>query len=195
MNYNKSFKIINENVCKIIESLRERKRYLNELSEISKIKSKNNLLKNLNNLHKANILKVERNKSNTFYLLNYDNSLTIAILQLINLIKFNKLPFERRKAISEVISKTRPLIAVLFGSTAKGGFTKKSDIDLLIVPYKKEKISAKIREISGIYGVKINPILISFKDFEKKDETLIHILKTGYPITGEIYFYNELKKI
>ncbi len=195
MDYNKTFSIMNKNICKIVESLSQGKKYLNELSEKSGIRSKNNLIKNLNSLTEANVLKIEKNKSNTFYSLNYENILTIAILELINLIKFNTVPFEKKKAVLELISETKPLIVVLFGSTAKGNFTKKSDIDLLVVPSYSKIDSSKVREISSRFGVKINVKLISLEDFEKKEDTIIHILKTGYPLTGEIYYYNEIKKI
>jgi predicted nucleotidyltransferase len=188
------FELINKNTCKIIDNLSDR-RYLNELAEITKIKSKNNLLKNLRNLSKANVIIIEKNRSNTFYSLNYNNPLTIAILNLINMFKFDKLPFDKKSSVLEIVSDLKPLIAILFGSTAKLNYSKGSDIDILIVTDDNINYKEKIREFSEQYGVKINPILISIQDFEKKDESLIHILKTGYPLTGEIFFYNELKKI
>jgi predicted nucleotidyltransferase len=193
MDYKDNFNFINKNVLLLVEILNEKKMYLNELSEKSKISSKNNLLKNLNNLVRINILKMDKNKSNTFYSLNYDNLFTISILQLINSIKFENLPFEIKRPILETLMETKPIIAVLFGSFAKGNYNLKSDIDLLIVPTLKS--DDRIKEIASRYGVKISPLFLKQEDLESKNDAIAHILKTGYPLIGEVYFYNELKKI
>jgi len=193
MDYLKDLSKVNKNSLLIVETLRGGKKYFNEIAEKSGIKSRNNLLKNLNNLFQINAIKKEQNKSNTFYSLNYDNYLTIGLLQLISSIRFESLPFQRKKPITEIISQIKPLIAVLFGSSAKGNFTNSSDIDLLIISdYKNNN---RVKEISSRYGVKVNAIFLQLEEFHSKNETISHILKTGYPLTGEIYFYEELKKI
>ena len=65
------YSIISKNVIKIIEVLAEGKAYFNEIYEKTKIKSKNNLLKNLNLLTVNKLLIRNENKSNIFYSLNY----------------------------------------------------------------------------------------------------------------------------
>ena len=109
------------------------------------------------------------------------------------MIKFQKLPFEKRKAIEDVIVLSKPNLVILFGSTAKGNFTKQSDIDLLLVYNKRPKID--IKEITERYGVKINQIILEFKELDERNETVKHILKTGYPLTGYLYFYKILNKL
>jgi len=193
MDYKEKFNFVNKNVLVIMEMLQEKTMYLNELAEKSKIKSKNNLLKNLDKLVKIKALNKEQNKSNTFFSLNYENPVTLSILQAINYLKFEDLPFDVKKPILEILLETKPLIAVLFGSFAKGNYTNKSDADLLIVPTTKNE--NKIKEISNRYGAKIAPLFLSIEDFKSDNDSVAHILKTGYPLTGEIYFYNELKKI
>ena len=185
--------IINKNIIKILEVLINNRFYLNQIHELSEIKSKNNLIKNLNILVKHKILKKEKNKSNTFYSINYNNTLSLSILNLINMIKFQKLPFEKRKAIEEVIILSKPNLAILFGSTAKGNFTNQSDIDLLLVYNKKPKID--IKEITERYGVKLNQIILEFKELDERNETIKHIIKTGYPLIGDLYFYKILDTI
>lgn len=189
MDYN----IINKNSIKIIMALKGSQLYFNQISESTGIKSRNNLVKNLGIMAKAGILKKEKNKSNTFYEINYDNNIALSILNLINNFNFQNLPFERRKAIEEVIVLFKPNLAVLFGSTAKGDFKKQSDIDLLFVYNRKDNI--KVNEIASRYGVKINPIIMEFNELDKKNETIRHILKTGYPLTGHVYFYKILRDI
>ena len=183
---------VNKNVIKIIEVLTEGRAYLNEIYEKTGIKSKNNLLKNLNSITNNKILTKEENKSNTFYSINYQNNVSIALLNLINKIRFENLSFDIKKGILEAIFTSKPRIAILFGSYAKKNYNKKSDIDLIFFDAIKKK---DINEISGKYGIKLNIIFMKLDELQKDNETLNHIIKTGYPLAGGEYFYNEAKKI
>jgi len=183
---------VNKNVIKIIDALAEGRAYLNEIYEKTGIKSKNNLLKNLNSLTNNKILTKEENKSNTFYSLNYQNNVAIALLNLINKTRFENLPFDVKKGILEAIFTSKPRIAILFGSYAKRNYNKKSDIDLIFFDAIERK---KIREISSKYGVKLNVNFMGLDELQKDNEALNHIIKTGYPLVGGEYFYNEAKKI
>ncbi len=185
--------LINKNALKIVETLGKNKYYFNQIQERTKIKSKNNLLKNLNNLVEINVLKKEKNKSNTFYSVNYENNISIALLDLINKIKFQKMPFARRKAIEEYIEFLKPTVAVLFGSVAKETSNNKSDIDLLFVYDKLPKI--EYEEISEKYGIRASIMEIDFNQLSKKNESINHMFLTGYPLTGSIYFYKKLSEI
>ncbi len=182
---------LNKNTIKIIESLKNGKLYFNEIYEKTKIKSKNNLLKNLKILTFNKLLIKKANKSNTFYSLNYSNNILISILNLINKNKFEKLPFDIKKSISESIYLLKPKLAILFGSYSKGNYKTQSDIDLLF--FNSLKAEEKIEEISKNYGVKLNITSIKLKELNSQNESLIHILKTGYPLVGEDYFYNAEK--
>ncbi len=186
------YSIFNKNSIKIIGVLRERKFYFNEIYKKIKIKSKNNLLKNLNLLASDKIIIKEEKKANTFYSVNYSNNVLIALLNLINQANFEKLPFNVKKSIMDCLFIVRPRIAVLFGSYAKNNYKQESDIDLLFFDGLDKK--DKIREISKNYGVKINAIFMGLDELDSKSESLMHIFKTGYPLTGEAHFYNELKK-
>ena len=179
-------------MLKIIEVLIDGKIYFNEIYEKTEIKSKNNLSKNLILLTNNKILIKEKNKSNTFYFLNYENNMLITLLNLINNLKFENIPFNVKKSILEAIFNSKPRLAILFGSYAKGNHNKKSDVDLIFFdPIEKNGI----KEISNKYGVKLNIIFMKFNELKKENEALIHIFKTGYPLVGEKYFYNETKKI
>jgi len=184
------YKILNKNAIKIIEILNKNRLYFNQISELTHIKSKNNLLKNLDMLVQMKILKKEKNKSNTFYSINYENQFSLIMLQLVNINKIQNLPFNRRKAIFEIISHTNPIMAVLFGSTAKGNFKEDSDIDILLWVMKNEKqIETEIKDISSRYGVHVNPIILQYPELDTKNDTIKHIFKTGIPVTGHIKFY------
>ena len=139
------------------------------------------------------ILIKEERKSNTFYSINYLNNISIAILNLINKNKFEKLPFKIKKSILESILALKPRIAILFGSYSKDNYNNESDIDLLFFDALKEQ-KDKIKEISKSYGVRINITFMELKELDLTSESLMHIFKTGYPLVGEEYFYNEIKK-
>ncbi len=188
--------LLNKNSFKIIEVLSKGRLYFNQISELTGIKSKNNLLKNLDLMVKFKILIRERNKSNTFYSINYNNRFSLTLLQLKNMGKFQNLPFERRQALTEVVNTSKPLIAVVFGSTAKGNFKKDSDIDLFLVCSSKSKdINDKIQEIGSRHGVRINTVIVNFLKEDIYNDAIKHILKTGYPISGYEYFYSALKNV
>lgn len=190
------FKIINKNVIKIIDALRKGELYFNQIYELTGIMSKNNIVKNLDFLTELKVIKKKKNKSNTFYSINYENDISLVLLQMLNMFRLQNLPFERRKAITEVLSLAKPCLAVLFGSTAKNNFKKKSDIDVLLISSKSSSsLNKKIAVISSRYGLSINPILMDFDEFNVGNETVRHIIKTGYPLVGYRYFYEVLKNV
>ena len=188
------YKILNKNAMKIIDCLKNsEKMYFNEIYEKTCIKSRNNLLKNLNLMVNLRLLKKEENKSNTFFRINYENYVSIKLISLSNSMNFYNLPFNRIKIVEELIKNLKPTLAVIFGSTAKGNYNKDSDIDILMIyNEKKTELLEEIKNISSRYGLKVNAIISTFKEIEKKTDALIHVIKTGYTIVGEEYFY-ELK--
>ena len=182
---------INKNSLKIVEALEEKELYFNELHEKTKIKSKNNLLKNLKVLVEKQILIRRKNKSNTFYKLNYSNLLTLSSLDFLNKEKFEKLPFPAKKSILDLIYSMKPKIAILFGSYAKGNFKTESDIDLVFIDSKTDK--KFLKETEDKYGATLNIVFLDFNEFNSENVSLTHILKTGFPLVGKEYFYDKRK--
>ncbi|MFH1801920.1 MAG: nucleotidyltransferase domain-containing protein [archaeon] len=188
-------KILNRNVARILEVLRTERSYFNEICEKTGIKSKNNLLRNLDAMVELGVLKKEKGKGNTFYGINYNNAVSLGFLGLINAIKLQELPLERRSAILEVVDSVKPEVAVVFGSTAKGNFGKSSDIDLLLVLEKTKGIGEAARKIGSRYGVRVNVNVVSVSEFESKNEGISHIIKTGFPVSGRKEFYEVYKNV
>src|SRR3989338_3919289 len=88
----------------------------------------------------------------------------------------------------------QPIIAFLFGSTAKGLETEGSDIDLLFIENEKIDTNNAENETEALTGIKINVLQISLQEFKKElkikeDHIIQTALKTGYPITNHIFFY------
>jgi predicted nucleotidyltransferase len=178
-----------------------RERYFSEILRETKL-TPNTTLKHLKNLQKNKIIKSIRKIGNTFYKINLKNPLIYSILSYFDYQKFNKLSETRKRAIDEFLNnlKIKPLIVLIFGSTAKGTYTKESDIDLLLVYNKKESNDNKLKkDIEAITGIKIQTFIIDINYLEEQisnqeDKVIIHAIKTGFVINGFENFYRRILK-
>jgi len=194
-------KILNKGKEKILECFYKNKKeiYFSEVLRETKL-TPNTTLKHLNNLKSLIISK--KTKGNTFYRINNKNPLIFPIFSYFDLKRFNELDDTRKRAILEFISnlKVKPLIALIFGSTAKKSYTKESDIDILLVFNKKEEEDKKLkRDIESLTGMNIQTFIIDYDYFKeqllkKEDNVIIHAVKTGFVIIGSYYFYKEVLK-
>ncbi len=76
------------------------------------------------------------------------------------------------KALKELPEEESELI-LIFGSHAKGTERKESDIDLLIVSDKKEKVETALASLKRRYGLQLHAIIIPKSEFVKiKNENL-----------------------
>ena len=118
------------------------------------------------------------------------------IFSLFDLERFNKLPDKRKNAIKYFIDclDEKPVIVILFGSTAKETFTEKSDVDLLLVVNRKIKIESSENYAASQTGIKINCIQIIYNRFIEElkmqtDKVIQSAILSGYPIFNPIHFY------
>ncbi len=160
----------------------------------------NTTLKHLKNLQETGLILSIKKIGNTFYKINSNNPQIYSIFSFFDYKKLNALPSERKRAIVKFLKeiKIKPLICLIFGSTSKGTFSKKSDIDILLVYDKKEVQNKKLKEdIEAITGVKLQTLVIDLDYFKEqvlrqKDKVISHAIKTGFIITGFNYFYQEV---
>jgi len=195
-------KLFNKGKEKILECFyrnRKKELYFSEILRETKL-TQNTTLKHLANLQNLDIVISTKKIGNTFYKTNSKNPLIYAIFSYFDYRRFNELPSERKRAINEFFDniQVKPLIALIFGSTAKGTFDRNSDIDLLLIYNKKELEDSKLKkEIEAVTGVKIQTFIIDFDYFKEqilreKDKVITHAIKTGFPITGNDKFYQEV---
>lgn len=178
---------------------RQKELYFSEILRETKL-TQNTTLKHLKNLQANKLILSNKKIGNTFYKINSKNLQIYSIFSYFDYKKLNELPLERKRAISEFLNKlkVKPLIALIFGSTAKGTFGKDSDIDILLIFNKKEASDRKLKEnIEAITGVKIQTFIIDFDYFKEQilkeeDKVIIHAIKTGFTITGFDKFYKEV---
>lgn len=110
--------------------------------------------------------------------------------------RFNKLPSLRKRAIECYLNdlEEKPIIAFLFGSTAKGTFRNDSDIDLLLIVNKKIDDEKAKKYADSQTGLRIQSFQIDYKSFLKElklkeDRVIQSALNTGYPILNQMSFY------
>lgn len=188
-----------EKILECFYKNRQRERYFSEILRETKL-TQNTTLKHLANLQKLGLILSTKKIGNTFYKINTKNPLIYSIFSYFDYKRLSELPFERKKAINEFLDKieTKPLIAIIFGSTAKGTFEKKSDIDFLLIFNKKELENKKIKkDIEAVTGVKIQTFIVDFNYFKEQiikeeDSVITHAIKTGFPISGNDKFYQEV---
>jgi len=188
-----------EKVLECFYRNRKKEIYFSEILRETKL-TQNTTLKHLKNLQLNNLIISTKKIGNTFYRINPKNIQIYSIFSYFDYKGFNELPSERKRAISEFLDKlkVKPLIALIFGSTAKGTFRKESDIDILLIYNKKEAKESKLKQdIEATTGVKIQTFIIDFDSFKEQiireeDKVIIHAIKTGFPLTGNDKFYKEV---
>ncbi|PIS06096.1 MAG: hypothetical protein COT80_02570 [Candidatus Buchananbacteria bacterium CG10_big_fil_rev_8_21_14_0_10_33_19] len=194
--------IFGEGKGKILECFyrnRYREMYFSEILRETKL-TPNTTLKHLKNLKNSHIIVSTKEIGNTFYRINSKNPEIYSIFSFFDYERFNGISNERKRAITEFIEKIKfkPLVIVIFGSTAKGTFGKNSDIDILLIYNKKEFNNNKLKEdIEATTGIKIQTFIIDFDYFKKQiltkeDNVIIHAIKTGFVMSGHDIFYKEV---
>ena len=178
---------------------RKKELYFSEILRATKL-TQNTTLKHLANSQKLGLVISTKKIGNTFYKINPKNLLVYAIFSYFDYKRLNELPSERKRAINEFLEhiQVKPLIALVFGSTAKGTFGKEGDIDLLLIYNKKELEDSKLKkDIEATTGVKLQTFIIDFAYFKEQilkeeDSVITHAIKTGFPVTGNDKFYKEV---
>lgn len=152
----------------------------------------------LNSLEKDGILKQEKdgNQKKYFLKLNYKS---YSVFELFDLEKLNALPSIRRNAIKYFIEhlEDKPLIAFVFGSTAKNVFKKDSDIDILLIFNKKIKTDEAEKHSEALTGIRISIFQMTLTDFSKEiklkeDPVIQSAIASGYPVLNSMYYYEVL---
>lgn len=152
----------------------------------------------LRSLEKDGILKSEKdgNQKKFSLKLNYK---TYAVFELFDLERLNSLPSIRRNAIKYFIGhlEEKPLIAFVFGSTAKGTYKESSDIDLLVITNSKINTGEAEKHAEALTGIKVSifqMILGAFsKEIRLKEDPVIQAaLTSGFPALNNVYFYEVL---
>ncbi len=108
--------------------------------------------------------------------------------------RLGELPLLRRDAIKIYLAKlqAKPLLLVVFGSTASGTYRKDSDIDILEISSSKSKDAEEYAETQT--GMHVQIFRMGESEFYqelalKKDMVVQSALETGFPVFNAKYFY------
>ncbi len=127
------------------------------------------------------------------------NDLVYSVFTHLDILKLNELPSIRKNAILYFINKLKdkPIIAVLFGSTAKNIYREESDIDLLLIVNKKIDTKEAEKYADSQTAIKISVFQIPINEFIeelklKNDKVVQSAIDTGYPVTNHIEYYRMI---
>lgn len=161
-----------ETKLRMIGLLEEHKEgiHLRELSRLLKT-GLPNVARYANILEEENVIKKQKD-ANLVKLRLKESPKTIAYLKQVNTERFLSLPKKIQISITDFLHELeiKPLITIIFGSYAKGDYTKDSDIDILLVFQKVEnesQIENTADRISMRTNTKISPVYLNYKSFEE----------------------------
>lgn len=188
-----------EKILECFYNNRSKELYFSEILRETSL-TQNTTLKHLDNLQKSHLVLSTKKIAHTFYKINNKNPQIYSLFAYFDYKRLNELPSSRRRVIIEFLEglKIRPLIALIFGSTAKKTFTEESDIDVTLVFNKKEKADKKIIEdLEATTGFHIQTFIIDYEYFKEQilkeeDKVITHAIKTGFIMAGHNYFYKEV---
>lgn len=186
-----------ENILRVFYTNRDNKIHVRELARRTKLHGQS-IMRYLQQLEGENILKSEKEGNLKKYFLNH-NKRVYSLLTLFDMERFEKLPLLRKKAIKHYLHKLeeKPILVVLFGSTAKNTSREDSDIDLLIITNHKIKTKEAEKEADALAATKISTFQIEYEPFKrelklKEDPVIQSALFSGYPIFNNIAYYEEI---
>lgn len=168
--------------------------------------SEHTLLKYLGSLEKRKMLSSRKEGNLKIYEVNLEDALVKVFFSYFDLERLETLEYKRGKAVKMLISGVKrvkiPYFILLFGSTAKGNYTIKSDIDVIIIfdVLKKgmsEKIEKIKKDIFAETNLKMNSILMRLDEFLKEKENkqnyaLQDAITSGYPVFGNQLYYEVI---
>ncbi len=182
-------------ILKIFYSNRNKPVHLREIARLACMNESTASL-HLNNLVKDGIMKhASEGNLKKFYV---SKSYLPEIFPLFDQERMEKLPLLRKNAIKIYINslENKPVLLIVFGSTAKGSFKEDSDLDLFEVFSIKRDAKAE-KFVEAQTGVHLQVFRLSEKDFlneliTKKDKVLQSALNSGFPAFNQKYFYEAV---
>jgi len=183
--------------------------HLREIARLSKV-SLNNVDNSLRLFVKDNMFKRRDVSNMTFFKPNLENETLLKIFEFLELEKKKEF-YDKNKKIARLLQKytqdiidlsnKRIQLVILFGSVARGEWTKGSDIDILVVVSEKDKDviaalnKAKI-DVSPL--LEISPISTTtekfIEGFRKKTEFYDELWKDRVVLYNEFLFWQMIKE-
>tara|TARA_Y100000310_G_C20642986_1_gene794991 strand:- start:1397 stop:1987 length:591 start_codon:yes stop_codon:yes gene_type:complete len=118
------------------------------------------------------LIKTKKSGNQIQYFLDYSKEGLTPALSIIEYSRFEKLPSKVKLSIKDLLKelKEKPLLIIIFGSYARGDYTKSSDIDILLVFQKIEdskQIENLAKKISMKTNTQLNPTYLDYLSFKQ----------------------------
>jgi len=149
------------------------------------------------------LLKKRKKAGQINYFINYSKEAITPTLYMVEYNRIERVPPKIKLAIREFLKelKEKPIISLIFGSYAKGNYTKDSDIDILLVYQKVEDskgIENTAKKISMRTNTQISPVYLNYEDFresfhDKTKEFIKNIRESKILLTG-IEWWRQLNE-
>jgi len=144
----------------------------------------------LNELLETRLIVQRKAGRSILYKINKNHTLFNKIKELIEMEKKSLINITK-EFISD-LTKDNISAIILFGSVARGEFTEKSDVDILVV-YKGEKTKKQVRDLADkildTYDTHIVPIFLTQKEIQDRikrfDNFIITVVNEGRLLYGE----------
>lgn len=147
--------------------------HLREICRISKL-TLPAVAKHISNGEAEGTITSEKKAQLKICRLNFKNPRLVPVMQSVELERFHKLPYSIRDSFNSFMSglREKPLISLIFGSFAKGGYGKESDLDVLLVFQRIDDklikdIELSASRIKGRTMVNIQPVSLGYDEFER----------------------------
>ena len=183
-------------ILKLFYTNRNSSLHLREIARETKM-NESSISRHLNNLVKQGILKSSKEANLKKFSV---TKLQISkIFPLFDEEKLESLPLLRRDAIKIYIEKLekKPLLVIVFGSTAKETFRKDSDIDILQINSAKHENKETVRYVEAQTGLRLQVLNLTEEKFRKElkmkeDYVVQSALTTGFPVFNAKYYYEVI---
>jgi len=186
-----------EKIMRVFYLNKEQKLHLRDIARKTNLNA-NSATRFLRQLEKLEILRSEKDGNLKKYSIR-KTVRTFVMFSIFDNEKFSKLPNLRKKSINYFLEhlKVKPLVVLLFGSTAKENFRSKSGADLLLIVNDKVNTSNAEKYAESQTGININCFQIKYIDFVKElkfkeDKTIQSAVNSGYPIINSLFYYKEV---
>lgn len=159
--------------------------------------NESSISRHLNNLLKQGILKSSKEANlKKFYVAKEQIP---SLFPLFDQEKLENLPLLRKDAIKIYLNKLKkkPLLVIIFGSTAKGTFRKDSDIDIIKISFTKDEDKEAVKYVEAQTGLRLQVLNLTEEQFRKElkikeDYVVQSALKTGFPVFNAKYYYEAI---
>lgn len=150
--------------------------------------------RHLQALEKTNILKSQKEANLRKY--SIKKQVISEIFTLFDIEKLEALPLLRKNAIKEYLKalKNKPILMIVFGSTAKGNYKDDSDIDVIEIFTSKTNTKDAKKHAESLTGMNLQTFQITeanfYKELKMKEDMVIQSgINTGFPVFNNKYFY------